>query len=141
MEDIWNIMTDFNQLRIIVPDNNNLPYFSFGNMKIEEKREVSISNNEKINKYFITLKYREEKPGWNKWLIVFEVSGGEPVKIPVHTVLYQLMKITNSKCQLTILTKFNEPIPTEIFKQFSRQKKYLLLSVQNYFDKFHSSNL
>jgi len=140
MEDIWNIMTDFNQLGIIAPNNNYLPYYSFKNMKIGEKKEASISNNEKINKYYITLKYREEKPGWNKWIIAFEVSGGEPVKIPVHTVLYQLTKITNNKCQLTILTKFHEPIATDIFNEFSRQKRYLLLSVQNYFDNLKSSN-
>ena len=138
MEDIWNIMTDFSQLGIIAPKNNYLPNFSFKNMKIEEKKEAFISNNEYIKKYFVTLKYKEEKPGWNKWLIAFEVSGGEPVKIPVHTVLYQLTKITNSKCQLTILTKFHEPIGTEIFKEFSRQKRYLLLSIKEYFDNLDS---
>ena len=110
MEDIWNIMTDFNQ-----------------------------SNNETIKKYFITLKYKEEKPGWNKCLIAFEVSGGELVKIPVHTVLYQLTKITNTKCQLTILTKFHEPIGTEIFKEFSNEKRHLLVSVKEYFDKLDSN--
>jgi hypothetical protein len=139
MEDIWNIMTDFNQLRIISQKNNYLPNFSFKNMKINEKKEVSVSNNEPIKKYFITLKYKEEKPGWNKCLIAFEVSGGELVKIPVHTVLYQLTKITNTKCQLTILTKFHEPIGTEIFKEFSNEKRHLLVSVKEYFDKLDSN--
>jgi hypothetical protein len=139
MEDIWNIMTDFNQLRIISQKNNYLPNFSFKNMKINEKKEASVSNNETIKKYFITLKYKEEKPGWNKCLIAFEVSGGELVKIPVHTVLYQLTKITNTKCQLTILTKFHEPIGTEIFKKFSNEKRHLLVSVKEYFDKLDSN--
>jgi hypothetical protein len=139
MEDIWNIMTDFNQLRIISQKNNYLPNFSFKNMKINEKKEASVSNNETIKKYFITLKYKEEKPGWNKCLIAFEVSGGELVKIPVHTVLYQLTKITNTKCQLTILTKFHEPIGTEIFKEFSNEKRHLLVSVKEYFDKLDSN--
>ena len=139
MEDIWNTLTDFNQLRIISQKNNYLPNFSFKNMKKKEKKEASVSNNETIKKYFITLKYKEEKPGWNKCLIAFEVSGGELVKIPVHTVLYQLTKITNTKCQLTILTKFHEPIGTEIFKEFSNEKRHLLVSVKEYFDKLDSN--
>jgi hypothetical protein len=139
MEDIWNIMTDFNQLRIISQKNDYLPDFSFKNMKINEKKEVSVFNNKRIKKYFITLKYKEEKPGWNKWSIAFEVSGGEPAKIPIHTVLYQLTKITNEKCQLTILTKFHEPIGTEILKDFSKQKRYLLISIKEYFDNLNST--
>ena len=139
MEDIWNIMTDFNQLRIISQKNDYLPDFSFKNMKINEKKEVSVFNSKRIKKYFITLKYKEEKPGWNKWSIAFEVSGGEPAKIPIHTVLYQLTKITDTKCQLTILTKFHEPIGTEIFKDFSKQKRYLLISIKEYFDNLNST--
>ena len=139
MEDIWNILTDFNQLRIISQKNDYLPNFSFKTIKINDKKEVSISNNKRIKKYFITLKHKEEKPGSNKWIIAFEVSGGDPIKIPVHTVLYQLTKITNSKCQLTILTKFHEPIGTEIFKEFSRQKRFLLVSIKEYFDNLNSN--
>ena len=57
----------------------------------------------------------------------------------MHTVLYQLTKITDTKCQLTILTKFHEPIGTEIFKKFSKQKKHLLVSIKEYFDNLNST--
>ena len=139
MEDIWNTLTDFNQLRIISHKNNYLPNFSFKNVKINEKKEVSVSNNKNLKKYFITLKYQEEKPGCNKWSIAFEVSGGEQIKIPIHTVLYQLTKITNTKCQLTIITKFHEPIGTEVFKKFSKEKRDLLVSIKEYFDNLNST--
>jgi len=140
MEDIWNIITDFNKLTAIAPNNNYLPNISVKDMKIEEKKEVSVFYNDEIRKFDITLKCREEKPGWNKWLIVCEISGGNPVKIPKHIILFQLTKISNNTCQLTLLTKFNEPIGTEEFKENSKKKKYLLLSIKDYFDNFYAPN-
>ena len=140
MEDIWNIITDFNKLTAIAPNNNYLPNISVKDMKIEEKKEVSVFYNDEIRKFDITLKCREEKPGWNKWLIVCEISGGNPVKMPKHIILFQLTKISNNTCQLTLLTKFNEPIGTEEFKENSKKKKYLLLSIKDYFDNFYAPN-
>ena len=140
MEDIWNIIIDFNKLNAIAPNNNYLPNISVKNMKIEEKKEVSIFYNDEIRKFDITLKCRDEKPGWNKWLIVCEVSGGNPVKMPKHIVLFQLTKINNSTCQLALLTKYSEPIGTEEFKENAKKKKYLLLSIKDYFDNFYAPN-
>ena len=140
MEDIWNIITDFNKLTAIAPNNNYLPNISVKDMKIEEKKEVSVFHNDEIRKFDITLKCKEEKPGWNKWLIVCEISGGNPVKVPKHIILFQLTKINNSTCQLTLLTKYNEPIGTEEFKENAKKKKYLLLSIKDYFDNFYAPN-
>ena len=140
MEDIWNIITDFNKLTAIAPNNDYLPTINIKNMKIEEKKEVSIFNNNKIRKFDITLKCREEKPGWNKWLLVYEISGGYPIKIPKHIILFQLTKISNNECQLTLLTKFQETIGTDEFKEIDQKKKYLLLSIKDYFDNFYAPN-
>ena len=140
MEDIWNIIIDFNKLTAIAPNNNYLPNISIKDMKIGEKKEVSIFHNDEIRKFDIILKCKEEKPGWNKWLIVCEASGGNPVKMPKHIILFQLTKISNSTCQLTLLTKFHESIGTEEFKEIVKRQKYLLLSIKDYFDNFYAPN-
>ena len=140
MEDIWNIIIDFNKLTAIAPNNNYLPNISVKDMKIGEKKEVSIFHNDEIRKFDIILKCKEEKPGWNKWLIVCEASGGNPVKMPKHIILFQLTKISNSTCQLTLLTKFHESIGTEEFKEIVKRQKYLLLSIKDYFDNFYAPN-
>jgi hypothetical protein len=140
MEDIWNIIIDFNKLTAIAPNNNYLPNISVKEMKVGEKKEASIFYNDEIRKFDITLKCRDEKPGWNKWLIVYEVSGGNPIKIPKHIILLQLTKISNNTCQLALLTKYNEPIGTEEFKENDKKKKYLLLSIKDYFDHFYAPN-
>jgi hypothetical protein len=140
MEDIWNIITDFNKLTAIAPNNNYLPNICIKDMKIEEKKEVTIFYNDEIKTIDITLKCLTEKPGWNKWLIALEISGGKPEKIPKHLTLFQLTKITNNECQLTLLTKFYEPISTEIFKENAKIKKYLLLSIKDYFANFYAPN-
>ena len=95
MEDIWNIIIDFNKLTAIAPNNNFLPNISAKDMKIEEKIEVSVFYIDKIRKFDITLKCKNEKPEWNKWVIVCEISGGNPVKMPKHIILFQVTKINN----------------------------------------------
>ena len=137
MEDIWNLVLDFNKLTAIAPNNNYLPNINFKNIKINEKVNVSVLEGNEINNFDMTLKAKEEKPGWNKWLIVCESSGGFPKKIPRHTVLLQLTKINNNECQLTLITKFHEPIDNESYKKLSDKKKYVLLSVKDYFENFY----
>ena len=44
MEDIWNIIIDFNKLTAIALNNNFLPNISVKDMKNEEKIEVSQKN-------------------------------------------------------------------------------------------------
>lgn len=138
MEDIWNLVLDFNKLTVIAPNNNFLPNISIKNLKIGEKKEVSICFNSKIKTVDITLKCKEERPGWNKWLIILEVSGGQPIKIPRHSILFQLTKINNSECQLSLLTKFHEPIDNEEYKELTKKKKYLLISIKDFFENFYS---
>ena len=137
MEDIWDLVLDFNKLTIIAPNNNYVPSINVKDLKIGEKQKTSIFCNNQIRKLDFTLKCREEKPGWNKWLIVCEASGGQPVKIPKHTVVLQLTKINEYECQLTLLTKYHESIDNNEFKELSNRKKYIILSVKEYFEKFY----
>jgi len=140
MEDIWDIISDFKKFSTIAPNNNYLPNISVKDMKIEEKKEVSVFYNDEIRKFNMTLKCKDEKPGWNKWLIVCEISGGNPVKMPKHIILFQVTKINNNESQLTLLTKFHEPIPTKEFKEIVKKQKYLVLSIKDYFDNFYAPN-
>ena len=138
MKDIWDLITDFNKLTAIAPNNNYLPNISIKEMKVGEKKEVTAFYNDKIRKFDITLKCKEEKPGWNKWLVVCEISGGNPDKLPKHIILFQLTKISNNESQLTLLTKYFEPIETTEFKKITDKKKYLLLCIKDYFDNFYT---
>jgi hypothetical protein len=42
MEDVWDIVTDFNKIVAIAPNNNYLPNLNLRNLKINEKKESSI---------------------------------------------------------------------------------------------------
>ena len=138
MEDVWDIVTDCNKIVAIAPNNNYLPNINLRNLKINEKKEASIFSNNKIRTIDVVLKYKEEKPGWNKWVIVCEVSGGSPEKIPKHISFFQITKIGNNKCQLTLITKFFENIGNEEFNEINDRKKYLLFSIKDYFENFYS---
>ena len=140
MEDIWDIITDFNKLTAIAPNNNFLPNINIQNMKIGEKVETTIILNEEVKKFDIYLRIKDERPGWNKWIIVLEISGGEPKKIPRHTSLFQLTKINHEECQLIMLTKYHEPISCQDFHEYTEKKKYLIMSLKDYFDNFYSPN-
>ena len=138
MEDIWSILTDPNKLTPIAPNNNYLPNINLRNMNKEEKKQTSIFYNDEIRNLDVVLKFKEENPGWQKWLIILEVSGETPVKTPKHTIALQLTKIGNEYCQLTLLTKYLEPVDNEEFNEISNKKKYLLNSLKDYFENFYS---
>lgn len=137
MEDIWNLILDFNQLTAIAPNNNFLPDINIKNLEIGVKTEASIFCNNEVKKFFITLKYKDERPGWNKWLFICENSGQN---ISRFTLLFQLTKINEIECQLTLITKFHEPIDNNKFNKISENKKYLLLSLKDFFENYYSPN-
>ena len=140
MSDIWNIVVDFNKLTAIAPNNNCLPNISIGNMKVGENVTTTVRKGGKIYELNISLQYKENRPGWNKWLFVFFISSDDPKNIPRHTILFQLTKISEDKCQLTFISKYHDSIDTNKFKDISNRKKYLLLSLKDYFDNFYSPN-
>jgi hypothetical protein len=138
MEDIYNVLIDSNKLSAIAPNNHIMPNFSIKDLKLNEKRKVTIVKNDEVGAFDVTLKCKEINPGWNKWIIVIEISGGEPKKIPRHTSLFQLTKINNYECQLIMLTKYHEPISCQDFHEYTMKKKYLIMSLKDYFDNFYS---
>ena len=92
MEDIWDIITDFNKLTAIAPNNNFLPNINIQNMKIGEKLETSIILNEEVKKFDIYLRIKDERPGWNKWIIVLEIYREKTLN---HSLLFQLNFFNN----------------------------------------------
>ena len=140
MIDIWNIITDSNKTCAIAPNNNIVANnVNISNLKVGEKFTSSILNSQnELVELEITLKFKENNPGWNKWMFVLLISCKEQKKHPKNTVLFQLTKINNLECQLTLISKFHESISTEDFRETSKKKKYLILSLKDYFDNFHS---
>lgn len=138
MKDIWNLITDFNKLTAIAPNNNCLPNVNIGNLKPGEKVTSyghCCGGNYEID---ITLEYKDERPCWNKWLFVLLISGGVPKKQPMHTAIIGLTKINEEECQLMFVSKFHKSIDTKTFQDISRRKKYLIYSLKDYFDNFYS---
>ena len=140
MIDIWNMLTDFNKLTAIAPNNNCLPNIKIGNMKQGEKITTYIIDDGKPYEMDITLEHIEDKKGWNKWLFVLLISGGLSKVIPRHTIVLELTKINAEKCQLIFVSKFHDSINSKKFQDISHRKKYLLYSLKDYFDNFYSPN-
>ena len=138
MEEVWNLVLDLNKITAIAP-NNFFPNVNLKEMKVGERREASVFNNNIIYYFDLVLKYREVKKGWNKWILAFENENGHPVKIPKNTVLFQLNKINEHESQLTILVKIYESFENSKYLEISTQLKYLLHSVKDYFENFHYS--
>ena len=138
MQDIYDILTDSNKISAIAPNNDIMPNFNLKDLKIGEKRKVSIIRENFIQSADIVLKCRDINPSWNKWLLVLEISGGEPKKIQKHISLFQLTKINKYECQLIMMTKYDEPINCKEFHKFIEKKKYLIMSIKEYFENFYS---
>ena len=138
MQDIYDILTDSNKISAIAPNNDIMPNFNLKDLKIGEKRKVSIIRENCIQSADIVLKCRDINPSWNKWLLVLEISGGEPKKIQKHISLFQLTKINNMECQLIMMTKYDEPVDCKEYKEFLKKKKYLIMSIKEYFENFYS---
>ena len=138
MEDVWNLVTDTNNLTAIAPNNNCIPCINVRTMSKGETKTISYFCNNKLEEIDITLQHKDERKGWNKWVFVVTISSGEPQKKPKNTIVFQLTKINKDECQLSFISKFHDSIETKKFKYISERKKYLLLSLKDYFDNFYS---
>ena len=138
MEDIYNVISDTSKITAIAPNNHIMPNFSIKDLKVGEKKEVSLIKNNEILKLYVTLKCKETIPGYNKWVLAMEIEGDENKKIPKHTSLIQLTKINNNECQLIMLTKYHEPINCQEFNNNCNKKKYIIMSIKDYFENFYS---
>ena len=140
MIDIWNMLIDFNKLTAIAPNSNCLPNINIGNMKQGEKVTTYGIKDGKPYEFDITLEHKEDRKGWNKWVLVLLVSGGVSKIIPRQTVVLELTKISEEKCQLIFVSKFYDSINSKKFQDISHRKKYLIYSLKDYFDNFYSPN-
>ena len=138
IQDIYNVLFDYNKIAAIAPNNNIIPNINIKDLKLGEKKQVSIIKNEEVKTCDVILRCKDINPGWNKWILVFEVSGGEQSRIPKHISLFQLTKINNDECQFIMLTKYYEPICCQEFNEFTKKKKYLIKSLKDYFENFYS---
>jgi hypothetical protein len=139
MEDIWAIITDFNKLAAIAPNNNFPSNINLRTLKKEERIPVSIMDKNGLQEFYLQLNCREEKPGWNKWLIICSFLKKNTDCLN-ESLLIQLKKINNNLCQFTIIEKHFKAKNAEEFREISKKIKYIILSVKDYFDNFFSPN-
>lgn len=137
-EDIWEIVLDFNKINAIAPNNNCLAPINLKDAKQGDKLIVPFYVDGNKGNFDLKVDVKDERPGWNKWIVVYTVSGGVPKKIPKLSVVFQLTKINETDNQLAISTKFHEATSTKLFKELSFRKRYLLSSMKDYFDNFYS---
>ena len=139
MEDIWDIITDFSKLSAIAPNNNFPANINLRKMQLRKKEPFTIKYKNELIECLMELNYREENPGWNKWLIIcdyFKINSDEKE----GKILFQLTKISNNLCQLTIVGKYFTPKNAEEFQEISQKTKYVIISVKDYFENFFSPN-
>ena len=111
----------------------------FRSLKIGEEVPVHYKNNNgKDLELLIKLNERNEKPGWNKWVVVFSAYENGKQKKHLQSVIIQLTKVSENIHQLCVITKFNKPCSCELFKELSQSKKYMLASLKDYFENFYS---
>ena len=138
MEEIWNLITNLNNLSVIAPNNNCFPNINIRQMSKGETKIIPFLCDNKLMEIGITLQHFDERKGWNKWVFVITISKGDPKKQPEQTIFVQLTKINKSECQLSFISKFHISIETKKFKTICERKKYILLSLKDYFDNFYS---
>ena len=136
MEEIWKVLTDYSKLVLIAPNNKCFAPININNAKIGEQLNVPMKI-KNIDGYLeIKLDLKEKKSGWNKWCFAYSILGGEPFKTVKQSILVQLTKINRKETQLCMFTKIYEKIPLEMCKSLSRQKKYVISSIKDYFENF-----
>ena len=122
MKDIWDIVTDFNKLTLIAPNNNCFPSINTKNMKQEEKVTFTGFYNGKPFENEIILKFKDERPGWNKWIISLLISNAIPKIYPNQLITLELTKITEEKCQLIFFLNFMIQLILKDLKKFLKER-------------------
>lgn len=137
MEDIWDIITDLDKLSGVAPNNSFPSGVNLRKLNKGQKEEFSLRYKNKLEYFVANLVCREEKPGWNKWLIICEVSRKNS-NTKEGSILFQLTKINNNLCQLTIIQKFFKAKIAEEIREIKDKIKYTIISIKDYFDNFFS---
>ena len=139
MKNIWDIVTDFSKLSFIAPNNCFPSHINLKNVEKGQVQQFSIKNKEEVVEFLLELECREDKPGWNKWLIVFNYyKKNSDSKEGI--IIIQLTKINNNLCQLTFIEKYLKAKSAEEFREVSKRFQYIIMSIKDYFDNFFSNN-
>ena len=132
MEDIWDIVTDFSKLSAIAPNNNFPPSINLRKLEFDKKEPFNVKYKNKLIECLMELNYKEEKPGWNKWIIICNYYKANPIE-KEGNILFQLAKINNNLSQLTIIGKYNKPKTADETKEIKEKTKYAIISIKDYF--------
>ena len=142
MEEIWNLLTDYKELKKIYPEYDG-PEININNIKLNQ--EVKINFKIKNKEGFFNLKIIEKNKvdNWKKWIISFLIYGGESIKISKQKCVYIFVKLSDKKCHLTVIHEIMENISENIIKKISDKKKKLIKFLIQYFDKkyINSNNI
>ena len=139
MEDIWEFITDFSKLSIVAPNNCFPSNINLKKLEKGQKETYFIRTKKELKEFILELECKEEKPGWNKWLIVSDIYSKNS-NFKEGSLFIQLTKINNNLCQLTIIQKNFQAKNAEEFREISKDFKYIIISIKDYFDNFFSHN-
>lgn len=139
MEDIWEFITDFSKLSIVAPNNCFPSNINLKKLEKGQKETYFIRTKKELKEFTLELECKEEKPGWNKWLIVSDIYSKNS-NFKEGSLFIQLTKINNNLCQLTIIQKNFQAKNAEEFREISKDFKYIIISIKDYFDNFFSHN-
>lgn len=139
MEDIWEFITDFSKLSIVAPNNCFPSNINLKKLEKGQKETYFIRTKKELKEFTLELECKEEKPGWNKWLIVSDIYSKNS-NFKEGSLFIQLTKINNNLCQLTIIQKNFQAKNAQEFREISKDFKYIIISIKDYFDNFFSHN-
>ena len=139
MEDIWEFITDFSKLTIVAPNNYFPSNINLNKLVKGQRESFFIKGKKEKGEFSLELEYREERKGWNKWLIIcnFYKKNSETKE---GIIIIQLTKINNNLCQCIIIQKNLKAQNAEDFREISKEFKYVIISIKDYFDNFFSNN-
>ena len=136
MGDIWEILTDYSKLVLIAPNNRCFVPININNAKVGDILNIPMTIKNIEGYLEIKIDLKEKKNGWNKWAFGYSFIGGGPFKVAKQSIIVQLTKINKYETQLCIFTKIYDKIAMEMCKYLSQQKKFVISSIKEYFEKF-----
>lgn len=135
MKNIWEFMTDLHKLKKIAPLMKIDCEDTDCNLAAPPGTIMKVTANGGKDFFMIKTIKCDKRPNWNKWLLVFEIFGGQP-KIPHQIALSTLTKINYEECHLASFHEFREPATMEYIKYLSEEKKYIIGSVKDYLENY-----
>ena len=138
-EDIWDILSDNSKLVLIAPNNECFLPLNINKIKLGQTVEIKMNINDKECTIEVKMDLLRKKIG-NKWIFCYTILGGKPFEILKQSLFAQLTKINSKETQLSIFTNIYENISSENVAFLSKQKRYVLSSLKDYFMNFYTPN-